>query len=134
MQMKHKDYWRKRFKQLEDLQNKKGQQCYTEIEKQYRKVQKEIEGAIAAWYQRFAANNEISLQEANKLLHGRELAEFKWDVNEYIRYGEENAMTRQWLKELENASARYHVSRLEALKFQMQQSLEVLFGIPDIFI
>lgn len=128
MQMKHKDYWRKRFKQLEDLQNKKGQQCYTEIEKQYRKVQKEIEGAIAAWYQRFAANNEISLQEANKLLHGRELAEFKWDVNEYIRYGEENAMTRQWLKELENASARYHVSRLEALKFQMQQSLEVLFG------
>ncbi len=126
--MKHKDYWRKRFKQLEESQNKKGQQCYAEIEKQYRRAQKEIEGKIAAWYQRLAVNNEISLQEARKLLRGRELAEFKWDVNDYIRYGEENAMTQQWMKELENASARYHISRLEAIKLHIQQSLEVLFG------
>lgn len=126
--MKHKDYWRKRFKKLEESQNKKGQQCYAEIEKQYHRAQKEIEGKIAAWYQRFAVNNEISLQEARKLLRGRELAELKWDVNDYIRYGEENAMTQQWMKELENASARYHISRLEAIKLQMQQSLEVLFG------
>jgi len=126
--MKHKDYWRKRFKQLEESQNKKGQQCYAEIEKQYSRAQKEIEGKIAAWYQRLAVNNEISLQEARKLLRGRELAEFKWDVNDYIRYGEENAMTQQWMKELENASARYHISRLEAIKLHIQQSLEVLFG------
>ena len=126
--MKHKDYWRKRFKQLEESQNKKGQQCYAEIEKQYHRAQKEIEGKIAAWYQRFAVNNEISLQEARKLLRGRELAEFKWDVNDYIRYGEENTMTQQWMKELENASARYHISRLEAIKLHIQQSLEVLFG------
>ena len=126
--MKHKDYWRKRFKQLEESQNKKGQQCYAEIEKQYRRAQKEIEGKIAAWYQRLAVNNEISLQEARKLLRGRELAEFKWDVNDYIRYGEENAMTQQCMKELENASARYHISRLEAIKLHIQQSLEVLFG------
>lgn len=126
--MKHKDYWRKRFRQLEESQNKKGQQCYEEIEKQYRRAQKEIEGKIAAWYQRFAVNNEISLQETKKLIHSRELAEFKWDVNEYIRYGKENAMNQKWLKELENASARYHITCLEVIKLQMQQSLEVLFG------
>ena len=32
------------------------------------------------------------------------------------------------MKELENASARYHINRLEALKLQCQQDIEVLFG------
>lgn len=62
------------------------------------------------------------------MLAGRELEEFRWDVKDYIRHGEENAINQQWMKQLENASARYHISRLEALKLQTQQSLEVLFG------
>lgn len=33
-----------------------------------------------------------------------------------------------WMKELENASAKYHISKLEALKIQTQQSLEVMFS------
>lgn len=126
--MKHKDYWRKRFKQLEESQNKNGMQCYVEIEKHYRRAEKEIEGKIAAWYQRFASNNRISMQEARKLLAGRDLEEFKWNVYDYIRHGKENDLNQQWMKELENASARYHISRLEALKLQMQQSLEIMFG------
>ena len=32
------------------------------------------------------------------------------------------------MKELENASARFHITRLEALKLQTQQSLELMFG------
>ena len=32
------------------------------------------------------------------------------------------------MKELENASAKYHISKLEALKIQTQQSLEVMFS------
>ena len=33
-----------------------------------------------------------------------------------------------WVKELENASAKYHISKLEALKIHTQQSLEVMFS------
>ncbi|MCI8892215.1 MAG: minor capsid protein [Eubacterium sp.] len=121
-------YWRKRFQLLEETQNKKGMQCCAEIERHYRRAQKEIEGKIAAWRQRFAANNRISMQQAAILLHGRELAEFQWDVQDYIRHGEENALDQRWMKELENASARYHISRLEALKLHMQQSLEAMTG------
>ncbi|WFD12217.1 minor capsid protein [Tepidibacter hydrothermalis] len=58
----------------------------------------------------------------------KELAEFKWDVKEYIKYGELNEINQLWMKQLENASARYHISRLESLKLQLQQSIEVLFG------
>ena len=126
--MKNSDYWKQRFALVEQQQNKIGVQCYADIEKQYRQAQKQLEGQITAWYQRFADNNKITLAEAHRLLTGKELAEFKWDVNDYIRYGEENAINGTWAKQLENASARYHISRLDALKIQTQQAVEVLFG------
>lgn len=121
-------YWRDRFSQLEQSQNQLGIQCYADIEKQFRQAQRQIEGRIAAWYSRFADNNGITIQEARKMLTSKELEEFKWDVNDYIRYGKENAVNGAWVKQLENASARYHISRLETLKIHMQQQAEVLFG------
>lgn len=126
--MKNSEYWKIRFGLLEAAQNRLGLQCYAEIEEQYRRAQRQLEAQISTWHQRFADNNSITLAEARRMLTGRELAEFKWDVKDYIRYGEENALNGQWMKQLENASARYHISRLEALKLQTQQSLEVMFG------
>ena len=126
--MKDSDYWRARFQQLEAAQNRKGADAYAEIERIYRQAQKEIEGKINTWYQRFADNNGVSMAEARRMLTARELAELKWDVNDYIRYGKENAVDQRWMKELENASARFHISRLEALKIQTQQSLEAMYA------
>lgn len=126
--MKSSAYWQKRFEQIEQSQNQKGIQCYADIEKQYRQAQKQIEGQISAWYQRFATNNGVSLADAKRMLNVKELAELKWDINQYIQYGQENAINGSWCKQLENASARFHISRLEALKLQMQQSIEVMFG------
>lgn len=126
--MKNSDYWKKRFELLEESQHRQGVQCYAELEKQYRQAQRQIEGQIQAWYGRFASNNGVTIQEARKMLTNKELAELKWDINQYIQYGEENAINGTWVKQLENASARFHISRLEALKLQTQQSLEVMFG------
>ncbi|MCE0627820.1 hypothetical protein LWF00_19575 [Clostridioides difficile] len=123
--MKHKDYWRKRFEQLEEAQNNKSVKYYLELEKQYKLAMNSIEKDILAWYNRFAKNEGISLLEAKKLLNTRELEEFKWSVEEYIRHGKENAINQKWMKELENASARVHITRLEALKLQIQQQVEV---------
>lgn len=126
--MKNSEYWKERFTLLEESQHRQGVQCYAELEKQYRQAQRQIEGQIMAWYGRFATNNGVSIQDARKMLTAKELAELKWDINQYIQYGQENAVNGIWVKELENASARFHISRLEALKLQMQQSLEVMFG------
>ncbi|EQI50350.1 hypothetical protein QQ5_3111, partial [Clostridioides difficile Y270] len=123
--MKHKDYWRKRFEQLEEAQNNKSVKYYLELEKQYKLAMNSIEKDILAWYNRFAKNEGISLLEAKKLLNTRELEEFKWSIEEYIRHGKENAINQKWMKELENASARVHITRLEALKLQIQQQVEV---------
>lgn len=126
--MNNGEYWQKRFELLEQAAHQQGVQCYADIEKQYRQAQKQLEGQIAAWYQRFASNNGVTLAEAKRMLNVKELAELKWDVNQYIQYGQENAINGTWVKQLENASARFHISRLEALKLQTQQSIEVMFG------
>lgn len=126
--MKSKEYWKERFRLLEEKAHQIGLECYAEVERIHRDAQRTLEGQIAAWYQRFADNNNISMSEARRMLNSKELEEFKWSVYDYIRYGEENAINGTWVKKLENASARYHISRLEALKLQTQQSLEVMFG------
>lgn len=126
--MNNAEYWKLRFEQLEQAQNQKGVKAYVDIERQYKEAQKQLEGQIARWYQRFATNNGISLAEARQYLKGADLKEFKWDVQEYIKYGQDNALNSGWMKELENASAKYHISKLEALKVQTQHSLEVMYA------
>lgn len=126
--MTNAEYWKQRFTQLEAAQNRKGATAYLEMEKQYKAAQNELEAQIARWYQRFADSNGISLAQAKQWLKGQDLAEFKWDVKEYIKYGKENAINGAWMQELENASSKFHISRLEALHIQTQNSLETMFA------
>lgn len=128
MANKNKKYWQDRFEQLEKASHQDAMITYSNIEKSFYEAQKEIENKINSWYVRFANNNQITIEDAKRLLNSNELKEFKWNVQDYIKYGHENEMNELWMKELENASARYHISRLEALKIQTQQSMEVLFG------
>lgn len=124
--MQHKDYWAKRFELLEEAQLIKGTEYYYNLQEQYRKAIGNIEKDIAKWYTRYATENGISLTEAKRLLNGRELEEFRMDVKEYIKKGE--SLDPQWAKQLEAASTKVHVSRLEALKVQMQQQAEMIYG------
>lgn len=126
--MKSSDYWKKRFEELEKATNAYGVLTYKKIEPVFERAQRDIQKEIEAWYGRFAKNNSVSMQDARKLLNANELKEFQWDVRQYIKYGRENAINRQWLKELENASAKFHISRLEALKIAVQQAAEKAFG------
>ena len=126
--MPNRTYWQKRFEMIEKSSVSKGLEYYETLEKEFRKAEKKIQAKIDVWYQRFANNNEISLADAKRLLNSSELEEFKWNVEDYIKHGQENAFTQEWMKELENASAKVHISRLEALKLQIQQEAEVLYG------
>ena len=126
--MKSGEYWKARFNDIEQRAHDQGATCFQDIEGRYSKAIRQLTEQILSWYQRFADNNEISLADARKWLNGKDLEEFRWTVQEYIRYGQENAVDGQWTKQLENASSRYHVSRLEALRTQLQQQVEVLHG------
>ena len=122
------NYWQKRFQAVEEMNNKRAKETVRSITPAFEQAQAQIEKEINAWYGRFAKNNEISLTEAKKLLTSRELKEFRWDVEEYIKYGRQNVLDQAWMKQLENASSRYHISRLEALKVRTQNAAERAFG------
>lgn len=126
--MKNSDYWQQRFSIMEDVHNRDARRAYSQIEEEFQRAQQTIQNQINTWYARFADNNDISLADARKWLDKNELAEFRWSVNEYIRYGRENAANSKWVKELENASARMHISRLQALQVETQNTMEVLYG------
>ena len=126
--MKNAEYWKRRFETLEKAAISKGEEYLEALEREYKKVMRTIESEIARWYQRFAVNNNISLSDAKKWLSVGELKEFQWSVWEYIEYGKKNAVSELWVRQLENASARVHISRLEALQLDIQQQIEVLYG------
>lgn len=111
---------------LEERQYQKGTRYLQDVQEQYRKAINEAVQDIEHWYRRLADNNNISLAAARKLLKKDELDEFQWSVEQYIKAGRENAVNQRWMKELENASAKYHISYLQAMKLQMQQHAELL--------
>ena len=121
-------YWQERFKQMEQAQHDTSFQKVQEIQEQFDRSLAAINAKINSWYQRLADNNGVSMQEARKLLDAGELKEFHWNVEQYIRYGQENKKNGEWEQQLENASAKVHISRLEALKLEIQQEAEKLYG------
>lgn len=128
---KKSNYWQERFLEEEERINKDARAYARRIEQQYDIALRNIERDINDWYMRIAKNNNVSLLEAKRMLSAKELAEFKWNVKEYIKAGETNAISPIWMKELENASARVHISRLEALKIQIQNEVEGIYGVRD---
>lgn len=119
-------YWKKRMEALEDDQYQRSAAYYRDVQKQFQEASNNLQMDIERWYQRLADNNHISYTGAKKLLKKNELEEFYWSVEQYIKAGEENAVDQRWMKELENASARHHISYLEAMRLQTRQHAELL--------
>ncbi|MFV0519747.1 MAG: phage head morphogenesis protein, partial [Lachnospirales bacterium] len=122
---KSKEYWADRFTTIEASVNKISESIYKNQVSAIKETQRELSLGIEKWVNRLAVNNELNIVDARELLNKSELAEFRWTLEEYIKYGEENAINQKWIKELENASARVHIQRLEALKLQSQKQLEM---------
>ena len=125
---KSSEYWARRYKLIEQACHDISLDYLEEMEKKYRDAEQTIQAKINAWYGRFAVNNNISMSEARKWLNDKELDELKWNVEQYIKYGKQNAIDGKWEKELENASAKFHISRLEALRLECRQQIEQLTG------
>lgn len=124
--MNNRDYWKERFELLQEKQLEKGIEFYHELEKQYTLAAQAVEKEIISWYNRYATENKVSYSEAKRLLSSRELEEFRWSVEEYIKHGMAN--NPQFAEQLERASIKFHVSRLEALKLNIQQQIENVYG------
>lgn len=125
--MKSEEYWARRMEDLNETELRKGEAYIKAQNAEYDKALARIRKETEAWYARLAKNNgEISMAEARKLLTANELKEFHWSVEDYIKVGRENAIDQRWMKQLENASAKAHITRLEELETKLQQEVELL--------
>lgn len=124
--MKSRQYWKDRKLARERAMYRDTDKAIKTIEATFEEAQRKMERDLAYWYARFAVNNDVSYATALKMLNAGELEEFKWTVEEYIRRGEALDLPPEWMKQLENASARVHISRLDALKVQLQEYAEEL--------
>lgn len=125
---RNQEYWKKRMEDLEASRHREAEKVVQDLETMYRGAERQIEADLSRWWQRFADNNgHVSMAEARRLMTSEELKELKWTLKEYEQAAKANG-NGEWEKELENASARWHISRLEGLKYQLQNSVEVLAG------
>lgn len=126
--MKNKNYWNARMQEVEEESYQRSAAYYKDLQEQFRRASNAMQLDIELWYRRLADNNGISYAEAGKFLNTSEREELRWSVEEYIKAGESCNMDPEWMKKLENASARYHISYLEAMKMQAQQHTERLYA------
>ena len=121
--MQNSEYWTKRFEILQEKQFENAEKYLKELEIQYKKAYISLEEKIGKWYTRLAVNNQVSLEKAKEMLNVDELEEFKWTLEEYIEKGKANGLSEDWTKQLENASARVHINKLQAMQIQIQAVL-----------
>ena len=123
-----KKYWQDRFIEEEERLNKIAGDEFRRQQLEYERAISRMNKDIEVWYNRIAKNNDVSLAEAKKMLNDKEIKEFKWTLDEYIKHGEENGIKKDWSRQLENASARVHIERLEAMKLQVRGEIEKLYN------
>lgn len=124
--MPKSEYWINRALEMEKERSKLTVQYLENFKKQYQKAITNIQKDISTFYARFATNNEISYKDARLLLNSKELEEFHWTVEEYLEKARENVYTGNWALELENASMRVRVSRLEGMLTDVKHEVEML--------
>lgn len=125
--MKSRDYWEKRALQRKLQAEQQAVKTADEMLADYDRAAAAIRKDIGYWLSKFAENNALSLTDARKLLKADELEEFRWTVEEYIAKGKKN-LDGRWERQLTNASARVHISRLEAMETVLRGHVEALTG------
>lgn len=130
--MKSSDYWKKRGELTQNILLQKADRFIDDMERSYKEAYNSIENEINVFFQRFAVNEGLSMNDAKKLLNSNEIEKFKMTVEEYIKKGQENAISNMWQKELESASNLYRIDRLKSLQIQINQQIEMLSAYKNI--
>src|SRR5690606_21096934 len=122
-----REYWQRRSEQVALMQYKKADRYAKRLLKEYQRAIRRIERDIESFYARYAVENQITMDEARRLLSNDELAEFRMTLEEFIEKAKNNADGR-WTKQLNETYYRTRISRLEALLTQIRQEVELLAG------
>lgn len=120
--MQSRDYWDKRFEELEAKQHEDAEKKLESLLKEYDDAVEEVERIFAKFYLRYAKDGIVTNAEARRILNSAEMVEFR----KIIRKMRERAEDKTWKKKLEKFELRQRVTRLELLLLQLQDKLDYL--------
>lgn len=122
------NYWTQRFLDMEQQRYLTDVEYLEKLEKHFNAAERQIRRGIEVFYNRFADNNEISYNEAMKILNSDQLEEFKWTLQEYIEQAQKEDLSDRHKQMLENVSLRQRIRKLEAAQIEMRHAVEVLYS------
>lgn len=96
-----------------------------DLVKAFEQARKDLNDIVFQFYARYAANNQISLSQAQKVLSLSELKDFRGSLKEYEKLAKEAIGT--FNLEVENLSVKARVTRYEALLTQCDAILQELY-------
>ena len=126
-------YWADRFLLIEELSKRSADEVILELRREYTRTLHDLNRELLYWYERLSLNNGLTggeaILQARKLLTADELKEFKWTVEEYVKHASDKELSVRFAKEVENASVRAHISRIDALKTQITMHTNYLAAV-----
>lgn len=121
------EYWLQREKEWIAARNRKTDKLSEDLENAFLRASDDLQKEIAAWVEKYADAEGITLADARKRLSTGELQRLKMNLEEFTKLAKDNADGR-WEKELTSASASVHVTRLQALELQMKNIVRKLYA------
>lgn len=129
--MKDAEYWAGRMERLNENMMQRADALLPDIQRAYEAAAENIQQQIESFYQRYATQEGLTLAEAKRLLAPKERQRFGMSIDGYIKAAEQGTADPKWIRQLERTAARARISRLEALRLQIRQQIEMLEGWKD---
>ena len=125
---KQAEYWEKRFNTLDDKAVEINAEYLDRLDKIRKETLDDIDHTIDRFYRQFADVENISMQEARRLLNSEELEAFHMTVEKFIELAIENEEypNKEITKALDEASLKYRLTRIEAVKYELMAEVNYL--------
>lgn len=124
--MTNREYWQRRFEQLEQREMDKADKAMADLKKVYEYTLRQLRDEVIEWYTRYADENGLSLADARKQLDARELKAFKLTLKEYEKLAKQQDLSDEYIKMLDQASIRARLSRSQMLYIKTANYVEQL--------
>lgn len=121
-----REYWKKRALEFSKQQSQKLDRMNAELAEAWQKSMNDVQKDIESWYVRFSDEQGMSLADAKKVLDTRSMKALRMDLKEFEEKARANS-DGQWTKELQAASARVHLTRLQQIQLQMRNRLYEIY-------
>lgn len=133
MTNKNKEYWMERLSREFEKAEIDEDKVIRKLQRMEQSVFKDIEKDIFALFGRYATENNLTYEEAIRLLTSDEYRDFKMDVGSYIKTINNESVDEKAREKLEleynTLAMKTRISRLEELTYRVNKNLDTLFFV-----